>query len=42
MTYMMGTAPSGIRLGDQRQEGQRELSGRPLIASPRSRRRRYW
>ena len=30
----MGAAPSRIRLGDKRQEGQRKLSGRPLIASP--------
>ena len=41
MTYTMGNAPSRIRLGDQRQEGQRELGGRPLIASPGSRMRRH-
>ena len=37
----MGAAPSRIRLGDQRQEGQRELGGRPFFVSPRSRRRRH-
>ena len=30
----MGAAPSRIRLGDKRQEGQRKLGGGPLIASP--------
>ena len=40
-TDMMGAAPSRIRLGDKRQEGQRELGGKPLIASPPSGRRRH-
>ena len=40
-TYTMGVAPSRIRLGDQSQEGQRELSDRPLIASPCSKWRRH-
>ena len=34
MTDKMGAAPSRIRLGDKRQEGQRKLGGRQLIASP--------
>ena len=34
MTHTMGAAPSRIRLGDKRQEGQRKLGGGPLIASP--------
>ena len=34
MTYTMGAAPSRIRLGDKRQEGQRKLGGKPLIVSP--------
>ena len=41
MTYTMGDAPSRIRLGDERQEGQRELGGRSSIASPHLRRRRH-
>ena len=39
MTYTMGAAPSRIRLGDQRQEGQGELDRRPLITSSHSGRR---
>ena len=41
MTHTMGAAPSRIRLVDQRQEGQRELGGRPLITSACSRCRRH-
>ena len=41
MTDTMGVAPSRIRLGDQRQEGQKKLGGRPSIASPHPERRRH-
>ena len=35
-THTMGVASSRIQLEDKTQEGQRELSGKPLIGSPRS------
>ena len=41
MTDTMSAAPLRIRLGDKRQEGQRKLGGRPLIASPHLERRRH-
>ena len=36
MTDTLGAALSRSQLGDQRQEGLRELGDRPYITSPRS------